>query len=550
MSAWRGAAAVVWAPTAGEMSDLDRRAVAAGHTSERVLIEAAGREVAARIASIAPEGPVCGLIGSGHNGADALVALRTLAAWGRTVRAVQAGSGAPEPEVRAGWPIELEPAGALRERPPRGGVVLDGLLGTGVRGAPRAPQATLINAANGLGLPIVSIDVPSGADATTGAVPGACIRADVTVCLGWPKLGLFRHPARSHAGRIEAVEIGFPPIDAAEGGTDAAELAGGAGAIAPAADPGARLITARLITARWVQELLRSRPADAHKSTSGYVLLVAGTEGMAGAAVLAARAAYRSGAGIVRVIGHPANREIIQQSVPGAIFASWGEEGDDRQGGAASAVEAGVEWAHALAIGPGLGRGPEARSMVERLLAERGGRPVVLDADGLNAFAGEPERLAALVGEADVITPHPGELDRLLDVDSAADPPGAARAAAERFGCVVVLKGAPTVVASHGAPLRVAVTGGPAMAVGGTGDVLTGAIGAALAAGYGATDASTVALLLTGLAAERARPGGIGLVAEDIPDAIPAIREEVAGLGPRPSGPLFFVLDSTAEARS
>lgn len=514
MNAWRSAAAVVWAPTAGEMSDLDRLAVGAGHTSERVLIEAAGRETAARVAAFAPEGTICGLVGSGHNGADALVALRTLSAWGRTVRAILVGGALPEPEVRAGWPIELEPADALRERPPRDGIVLDGILGTGFHDAPRAPQAASFDDANSLGLPIVSVDVPSGADATTGAVPGSCVRADLTVCLGWPKLGLFRHPARSYAGRIEAVEIGFPPIVA----------------FGDAGKPGARVITAR-----WVRDLLRARPADAHKGTSGYVLLVAGTEGMAGAAVLAARAAYRSGAGIVRVVGHPANREIVQQAAPGAVFDPWND---------AAAVGAGVEWADALAIGPGLGRGQEVRPLVERLLREREDRPAVVDADGLNAFAGDPDGLAALVGEADVLTPHPGELRRLLEVDAGADPPAAARAAAERFGCAVVLKGTPTIVAVPGEPIRVAVTGGPAMAVGGTGDVLTGAIGAALAAGYAATDAGSISLLLTGLAAERVRPGDIGLVAEDIPEAIPAAREAVATLGPRPPGALFFALDA------
>jgi NAD(P)H-hydrate epimerase len=329
------------------------------------------------------------------------------------------------------------------------------------------------------------------------------------------------------AGRIEAVEIGFPPIEARG---DASR-------------------GARVITARWVRDMLRARPADAHKGTSGYLLLAAGTRGMAGAAVLAGRAAYRAGAGIVRVLGDPANREIIQQAVPGAVFESWDEGGD---ADANRDVADGTAWAHALAIGPGLGGEPAARALVERLLGERGDRPVVLDADGLNAFAGRPDALAALVGPSDVLTPHPGELARLVDgqiPDVKADPAGAARAAADRFGCVVVLKGTPTLVAVPGEPLRLAVTGGPAMAVGGTGDVLTGAIGAGLAGGAGAADAATVALLLTGLAAEFARRGDVGLVAEDIPDAIPAAREEVATLGPRPTGALFFALDAMGDDR-
>ncbi|MFW6039804.1 MAG: NAD(P)H-hydrate epimerase, partial [Gemmatimonadota bacterium] len=261
--AWQDCGAEIWAPSAPEMAALDREAVERGLTSERTLIEAAGRELAHRVAASWPEGQVSGLVGSGHNGADAMVALRTLAAWGRDVRAVQGGSGPPEPEVRAGWPIEYESPESFAAAPPIGGVLVDGLLGTGASGAPRSRQAELIERANSLGLPIVAADLPSGADPTTGTVPGACIRADLTVCFGWPKLGLLRYPARAFTGRIEAVEIGFPPSGAPAG--------------------------ARIITARWVRDLLRPRRPDGHKGSSGYLLLAAGARGMAGAAVLAAR---------------------------------------------------------------------------------------------------------------------------------------------------------------------------------------------------------------------------------------------------------------------
>lgn len=511
--AWRLCDAEVWAPTASEMAAIDRRAVEAGLAAERTLIEAAGRELAHRVADAWPRGPVCALVGSGHNGADALVALRTLAAWGRTVRAVRGGSSPPDPEVRAGWPISFDSPEDFLEGPPTEGVVIDGLLGTGATGAPRDPMARLIERANGLGLPIVAADLPSGADASTGEVPGACVRADLTVCFGWPKLGLLRYPARGHAGRIEAVEIGFPP------------------ARTPA--------RARVITARWVGELLRRRPPTGHKGTSGYLLLVAGAEGMAGASVLAGRAAYRAGAGIVRIAGDPANREIVQRAVPGAVWSDWDEDPSDD-----------VEWAHALAVGPGLGRGPARRQLLDELLERRGDRPIVLDADGLNAYADDPAALADLLSGADVITPHPGELARLAErppEQQDGGPPAAAVDAARRFGCVVVLKGNPTVVATADGELRVAVTGGPAMAVGGTGDVLTGAIGAALAAGYGAADAATVALLLTGLAAERTGFGDVGMVAEDLPPAIPDARMAVEALGPAPDGAVRFALRAPVE---
>ncbi len=511
--AWRLCDAEVWAPTAAEMAAIDRRAVEACLAAERTLVEAAGRELARRVAEGWPRGPVCALVGSGHNGADALVALRTLAAWGRDVRAVQGGSAPPDPEVRAGWPIAFDAPDDFLASPPTNGVLIDGLLGTGATGAPREPMAGLIERANALGLPIVAADLPTGADATTGEVPGACVRADLTVCFGWPKLGLLRYPARGRAGRIEVVEIGFPPPD--------------------------RPARARVITARWAADLLRDRPPTGHKGTSGYLLLVAGATGMAGASVLSGRAAYRAGAGIVRIAGDPANREIVQRAVPGAVWVSWDDDAAEH-----------VEWAHALAAGPGLGREPARRRLLDALLDRRGDRPIVLDADGLNAFADDPGTLADLLTPGDVITPHPGELSRLAE-ESAEEgdrgPPAAAAAAARRFGCVVVLKGNPTVVATPDGELRVAVTGGPAMAVGGTGDVLTGAIGAALAAGYEAADAATVSLLLTGLAAERTGFGDVGMVAEDLPPAIPEARMAIEALGPGPFGAVRFALRAPVE---
>jgi len=276
---------------------------------------------------------------------------------------------------------------------------------------------------------------------------------------------------------------------------------------------------------------MRPREPAAHKGDSGYLLLVAGNRGMAGAAVLAARAAYRAGAGIVRVVGHPDNREIIQGSVPGAVFESWSDGLEDALG-----------WAHALALGPGLGRGHDRRDLVARLLDGRSAQPAVVDADALNAFEEEPEVLAGLLSDRDVITPHPGEMARLLRCavpDIVSDPLGAVASAVEEFGCTVVLKGAPTLIGDTTGPVRVASTGGPALAVGGTGDVLAGAIGAYLAGGYPASDAASVASLLTGIAA-CASGEAVGLVAEDIPDRIPEARASVEQLGPLPCDAVLY----------
>jgi len=491
------------------MVEVDRRAVEQGRTDERVLIEAAGREIARRVACRWPQGPVCALVGSGHNGADALAAGRALLTWGREVRFILVGSQEPTPDARSGWPIVLESLDDFYKSPPTDGVLLDGILGTGASGAPRPELAAVIQVVNSLDLPVACVDGPSGADLTTGAIPGACIQAQLTVCLGWPKFGLLRQPARSHCGTIEAVEIGFPPLD-------------------PQPE-------ARLVTARWVQSMLKSRSPDAHKGSSGYLLLYAGNMGMAGAAILAARAAYRAGVGIVRIVGHPENREIIQGSVPGAVFESW--SGD---------LAEAVSWAHALVAGPGLGQSDDQRNLIVDLLHARSDRPVVIDADALNVFQDDPAALAPLLTARDVMTPHAGEMARLLQSsvpDIVADPVCAVRQAMETFGSTVVLKGAPTLIGEPGGPIRVASTGGPALAVGGTGDVLSGSIGAYLAAGYSGADAASISTLLTGIAAG-AILGDIGLVAEDIPDGIPAARQAVEDLSSKLSDAVLYVSDT------
>ena len=505
--AWASGAETVWLPTADEMSNLDRVAVACGATTERTLIEAAGREVAGRVQAHWPEGRVVAVVGRGHNGADALVALRTLRAWGRDVRAILAGPTPPDPDVLIGWDISLEASESLADACAGASVILDGILGTGVTGAPREPQAALIAHLNRMAVPIAAVDGPSGANFSTGAVAGACVRATLTVSLGWPNIGLLRHPAREYCGRIECVEIGFPPPSSPMG--------------------------ARAITGRWIARTLIARAPNAHKGRAGYLVLVAGQSGMAGAAVLGARAALRGGVGILKVVGDPANREVLQRTCPGAIYVSWDDEDE---------CDGAVGWAGALAIGPGLGRSDARRSLVERVLDSRGSRPVVIDADGLSVFEGGMDRLSELLSATDVVTPHPGELAKLTGASLEsilADPPGVATAAAEAFGCTVLLKGSPSWVAESGQPLRVSTTGGPEVASGGTGDVLTGLIGAYLAVGMPAADAAAAALWLIGVAAGSS-PEPSGHLASDIPDRLPGVRSRVSDLG-TPRGPVLFV---------
>lgn len=504
---WRRAAEVVWLPTAEEMADLDRSATASGAISERALIECAGREIAHQVARRFPSGGVVALAGSGHNGADSLVALRTLSAWGREVAAVRCGSSPPEPDVLRGWEIELQPPDRLGRLARDAAVLLDGILGTGLRSAPREPQASLIRDVNAVDRPVVAVDGPSGADLTTGETPGACIDATLTCTLGWPKVGLLLYPVRDRAGEIVSLEIGFPP---------------------PEQPP-----DARAVTGRWVRRLLSLRPSDAHKGRAGYLLVVAGQEGMAGASILTSRAASRTGAGIVRVAGAAGNRVVVQSSVPEAIFLPWND---------AEELRSAVEWADAVVVGPGLGRGEERRRLVEEVLREAGGRPVLVDADGLNVWEGRAGALAELLPEAAVLTPHPGELSRLVDApvgEIVGAPLEWAREASSRFDCTVVLKGQPTVVASGSDPIRVSPFGGPQLAAGGTGDVLSGAVGALLASGITPMDAAAAALCLTGVAAEAA-DHPVGHIAPDLWERIPRARTAVLDLPEERRGPVNF----------
>ncbi len=483
------------------MAEIDRVAVESGAIPERALIENAGRVLARHVHERFPAGRVAVLAGSGHNGADALVAGRTLSAWGRSVGFVQCGSRAPAPDVLAGWKLNLEPSEAMDRELAAADIVIDGILGTGLTTAPRPPQAEIIERVNAARAAVVAADGPSGVDFTTGRVPGAAIRADMTVTFGWPKMGLLRFPARERVGDLVSVEIGFPP---------------------PEPRP-----STRAVTAAWVAGLLGVRPADGHKGDAGYLAIVGGEPGMAGAVVLAARAAIRAGVGIVRLVSAPENRKVVQTSVPEAVFVDWS---------AAEAVQSALSWAGAVAVGPGLGTGPERTELMQRVLKD-GSVPLVVDADALNVLSAEAAEAGAPLGPTApprpvLLTPHPGEMARLLGTSVGQvreDPPAAARRLAAATRATVLLKGAPTWVARPGGELRATTLVSPAFASGGMGDVLTGVCGACLASGLNPADAASAALTLTALAVLRG-VDEIGRSAADVPDALPEARRALRRL--------------------
>ncbi|MHB1225013.1 MAG: NAD(P)H-hydrate dehydratase, partial [Gemmatimonadaceae bacterium] len=378
------------------------------------------------------------------------------------------------------------------------GVVVDGLLGTGARGEPRGKVAAAvasIAASRSAGAAVVSLDVPSGVDATTGAADGA-VRADLTLTFGSMKRGLL--VARHAAGTVAVLDIGLLPPAAAD-------------------EP-------LLVDAAWVHALLPAIVAEAHKGTRRKVVVVGGATGMAGAAVLAARAAIASGIGMVRLLVSQANVSVVQAVVPEAMAGEWPRDDEDVDGSIG-------EWADVVLIGPGLAHDDAARSVVERVLRRWRG-PVVLDADAINVFAGRVAGLAALLGgRPALLTPHPGEFARLTGRSLAGvldDRFDAGRELAGALGAAVLLKGVPTVLASADGRRLVSAAGTPALAAAGSGDVLGGIAATLVAQMPDALHAGACAAWAHGRAAELASGGADarGVVLADVLAALPRVWRE------------------------
>ena len=426
------------------------------------LMERAGRAVAEEALRRFPDARrfsvVCGV---GSNGGDGRIAARIVREAGRE---------------------------AVEELDPTADVVVDALFGTGFRGAPRAEAAALIEAVNACGRPVVSVDLPSGVDASTGEVAGAAVLATVTVTFHERKVGHAVAPGRFYAGDVVVADIGLEHL-----GTRASR-----------------------VTAEVLRYVPRRGPAST-KYTAGSVLVVGGSPGLTGAPCLVALAAARADAGYVAV-GVPA-------SVLAAVEARLLEQVKRRLPAdvdgllvpaAADTLADLVGRAGALAVGPGLGRSDGTVALVRRLLDETA-LPAVVDADGL-------WRLEPVAREAPtVLTPHAGELARLLGTtsdDVSATRLASAEAAAARYGCVVLLKGVDTIVAAPGERTLVVDLGPPGLATAGSGDVLTGVIAAFLAKGLDARLAAAAGAAACGVAASLA-PTQAGLVASDVIALLP-----------------------------
>ncbi|CAM9261725.1 unnamed protein product, partial [Discosporangium mesarthrocarpum] len=456
--------------SAPEMRALDEATIEGRGVPGEVLMENAGRALVVpamrqRARSGRPEGPVLVVAGAGNNGGDGFVVARHLFGEGVPVEVVLVGDAQTlPPDAAANW-RRLENAAvpscavAADEAAPvveallaSASVVVDALFGTGLQRDLEGGVAAVVeavNAARAGGLRVVAVDSPSGVESATGAVLGTAIVADETITISLPKLGLVLEPGARHAGRIRVARIGI--VDPDPGDARRVEL-----------------WNARAASARFPD-----RGAAGHKGTFGHVLVIAGSTGKCGAGALSSRAAARAGAGLV-TLAYPAGLEPELAALPVEVMSSPVASTEDG-GFALDGEKAALELASSrdvVALGPGLGRHPETDALVQRLVTELD-RPLVLDADGLNALANAPERLRERDAPT-VITPHPGEAARLLGVATAevnADRLEAARRLSALTGAVAVLKGARTMIASPEGPTIVTPTGGPALATGGTGDV-------------------------------------------------------------------------------
>ncbi|HEX6066533.1 MAG TPA: NAD(P)H-hydrate dehydratase, partial [Longimicrobiales bacterium] len=323
------------------------------------------------------------------------------------------------------------------------------------------------------GVPVISADVPSGVDPTSGEVHTPALRAHATVCFGFPKIGLLRHPGRLQCGRLIVVDIGFPPLPENQ-------------------------LRAQLITPDYARAHLPRRAPGAHKGDSGRLVMLVGSHGMAGAAIISAQAAVHSGAGLVRIASSADNRELIQSAVPEATF--FGRDG---------MID--VTGATAVVAGCGIGTSPEAEQSLKLLLERTVAVPTLLDADALNLLALQEEAIEQLAMERPlVITPHPREMSRLMktEVEEITAFPGyAAQTFADATGAIVLLKGQPSLVAAPRKPMLINSVGSSDVAVAGMGDQLSGVIGAMMAAGLAPREAAATGLFFSGRAADLAARG-------------------------------------------
>ena len=514
--------------TAEQMREVDRLTIQKYGVPSLTLMERAGEGVTQaileRFGRAAKKGVLI-VAGKGNNGGDGLVVARLLK---KKRIPCEVALLARENEVSPDAAVNLRAysnakgklfeitegcLATLSQRMNGKGLVVDAILGTGIKNEVRGLYAEAITLMNASGLPAIAVDMPSGLHTDTGSPLGVAIQAEMTVSLGYPKLGQVIYPGLNYVGDLVVADIGIEPRAMEE--------------VAPATELMERE------EARW---LVPVRDPDTHKGTYGHLLVVAGSRGKTGAAIMACRAAMRVGAGLVTLAAPRSLNDIFASSLVEAMTEPLRED-------TAETMEApsDKEWRRllerkdALLFGPGIGVSDSTQSALRWLLRDLG-LPWVIDADGLNNLALEIDRLRR-AKTPPILTPHPGEMARLIDKNTASvnrDRVGVARAFATEHRCHVVLKGARTVIATADGKVFINPTGNPGMASGGMGDVLAGMLAALLGQGFSPEDAMKLGVFLHGFAGDRIAEakGPIGLIASDIIEDLPAAMRALSAATP------------------
>jgi len=507
--------------TSEQMGSIDRRATQQYGIPSVVLMENAALALAEAIVThYADAGNVAIFCGPGQNGGDGLALARHLENRRITPlvfvvggRAAYKGDAATNLDIceRIGLPMwDVDDAAGLDlalARASEADLVVDAIFGTGLNRPPEGLFADAIRGLMAIRLPILAVDIPSGLSGSSNRTGEPCVRADITVTFAQPKIPHVFDPAASYCGEIVVADITIP---------EAAVDAEG--------------VTLSLTTPEEVRILLPARTADTHKGTYGHCVIVAGSAGKSGAAILAARGAIRGGSGLVTVVTDRDTAAIVDSHTLESMTFHAAVESKSLQ-----AIADFVATKDAAIVGPGLPDDESSYAAIRELVAKIA-IPTVLDATAVNAFHGHAAGMNR-DGRPRVITPHPGELARLLGTTTAEiqnDRVTAVRDAARATNCVVVLKGHQTLVANPDGIVTVNPTGNPGMATGGMGDVLAGAIGALLARGLDPFEAARAGVFLHGLAGDLARDAksDTGLAANDVAEALPLAVEELRRLVP------------------
>ncbi len=508
------------------MKDMDRKAVEEYGVPGLILMENAGRNVAEFVVKRYPsriKRGVAVFCGKGNNGGDGFVAARHLKNMGCDVNLYILSN---KEDISGDSLINLNIWQAMGEDVHvvlkesdiekhrfsmiHSGLVIDAVLGTGLKNGPAGVYAAVIEHINEISLPVVSVDIPSGLDGATGRPLGSTVRADMTVTMALPKTGLVTYPGIKYTGELKIADIGMP---------------------ARIIDEEDRCLN--LVDDAMVRALVRQRRDDAHKGDAGHLLVLAGSRGKTGAAALTSMAALRAGSGLV-TLGVPRSVNPTMEEKLTEVMTCPLDETDE-----ASLSFSGIEEIfglidkkNAVAIGPGLTTHSDVKKVVAALI-EKSPVPLVIDADGINCIAGELDVFKNASSQC-ILTPHPGEMARLTGTTPSSvqsNRIGIVRGFSVKYGVFLVLKGAGTVVSDPSGTVYINTTGNSGMATAGMGDVLTGIIGGFLTQGYKPLDACIMGVYLHGAAGDMAasEKGKTGLIASDVLDALPLVEKDYLG---------------------